>query len=115
MEFLQVYGYEVEQGKAADYQKWVTENEEAWKAAMPEGTDYVGTYAAIYTSEKKSGSFFTVYRLDSYGAQDALAEALKGGELARVMGESTRFVDFEKGAGWSQLLLKSITDATIWD
>lgn len=115
MEFLQVYGFNIKVGEARDFQEWLGANEDAWKAAMPDGTAYVGTYAAVYSSEKEAGSFFTVYRLDSYAAQDRLAEALNGGELARIMGESIEFVDFDNNAGWSQLLLKSVTDATVWN
>lgn len=114
MDFIQTYGYDVAQGKAAEFQQWLIANEDAWKAAMPEGSEYVGTYAAVYSTEKEAGSFFTIYQLDSYGAQDRLAEALKSGDLARLMGESMAFFDFEKGAGWSQFLLKNVNDATVW-
>ena len=30
------------------------------------------------------------------------------------MGEAMAFGDFEKGAGYSQFLLKNVNDATIW-
>ncbi len=114
MEFIQSFGYDIAHGRAAEYQQWLAANEDAWKAAMPEGTEYVGTYAVVSSSEKNAGSFFTIYRLDSYGAQDRLAEAGKSGEFARIMGEAMAFGDFEKGAGYSQFLLKNVNDATIW-
>lgn len=115
MDFIQAFGYDVAHGRAAEYQQWLAANEDAWKAAMPEGTEYVGTYAAVYSTEKEAGSFFTIYRFDSYAAQDRLAEAGKSGEFARIMGEAMAFGDFEKGAGFSQFLLKNVNDATIWD
>jgi hypothetical protein len=52
MEFLQVYGFEVVLGKSVEFQRWVDANEEALKAAVPDGVAYVGTYAAIYSTEK---------------------------------------------------------------
>ena len=114
MDFIQTIGYDIAQGKAGEYQQWLAANEGAWKAAMPEGTKYVGTYAAVYSSEKNAGSFFTIYQLDSYAAQDRLAEAGKSGEFARIMNEAMAFADFEKGSGWSQVLLKNVNDATVW-
>lgn len=115
MDFILTYGYEIALGKASEFQRWANANEQAWKDAMPEGTAYAGTYAAVFSTEKNAGSFFTIYQLDSYGAQDRLAAALKEGELARIMGESMQFMDQETGAGWSQFLPKSVADATIWD
>jgi hypothetical protein len=115
MEFLQVYGFEITQGKNVDFQTWIDENEEALKAAVPDGVAYVGTYAAIYSTEKQAGSIFTVYRLTSYADLDRLAEALDSGELGRLIGESMSLIDFDNTAGWSRFLLKSITDATVWD
>lgn len=113
MEFLQVYGYEIKAGKAGEYQQRLNDSEDAWKAAMPEGTQYVGTYASIYSSEKDAGSFFTVYRLDSYAALDRLAAEQQSGELGRIVGDLMSFVDTDNNAGQSGFLLKSMTDVTI--
>lgn len=115
MEFLQVYGFEVVLGKSVEFQQWVDANEEALKAAVPDGVAYVGTYAAIYSTEKQAGSFFTVYRLTSYADLDRLAAALDSGDLGKLIGQSMPLIDFDNNAGWSRFLLKSITDATIWD
>jgi len=76
---------------------------------------YVGTCAAIYSTEKQAGSFFTVYRLTSYADLDRLAAALDSGDLGKLIGQSMPLIDFDNNAGWSRFLLKSITDATIWD
>ena len=113
MEFLQIYGYTIKDGKAGEYQQLLSDNEDAWKAAMPDGTEYVGTYASIFSYEKGAGSFFTIYRLDSYAALDRLAEEQKSGELGRIVGAMMSFVDTDNNAGQSQSLLKSLTDTTI--
>ena len=113
MDFLQVYGYEVKDGKAGEYQQQLNDSADAWKAAMPDGTEYVGTYASIYSSEKQAGSFFTIYRLDSYAALDRLAEEQQSGELGRIVGRLMSYVDTDNNAGQSGFLLKSMTDVTI--
>lgn len=114
MHFIQAFGYTIKSGSAGEYQQWLEANEGDWANAMPEGTEYIGTFAAVATTEKQAGSFFTLYRLDSYAAQDALAASGKDGPLAKIMQDSGRFVDWES-ENWSQLLLKSVVDATIWD
>lgn len=114
MHFISVFGYDVKLDRATEYQQWLTDHEGDWRNAMPEGTEYIGTFAAVQTSEKNAGSFFTLYRLDSYGAQDRLAASMKEGPLAKIMADSAPFVDWES-RNWSTLLLKSVVDATMFD
>lgn len=114
MHFLNLFGFEVKDGKAVGFQEWLDGHEDEWRNAMPEGAEYVGTFAAVQTSEKSAGSFFTVYRLDSYGAQDRVAAAMKDGPLAKIMAQAGEFIDWNSD-NWSQLLLKSVVDATIID
>ena len=114
MFFIQSFGYEVKTGQSAPFQEWLIEHEGEWRAAMPEGTEYIGTFAAVQTSEKRAGNCFTLYRLDSYGAQDRLAAAMKDGPLAKIMADSSHFIDWDS-QNWSNILLKSWVDATVWD
>ena len=114
MDFIALYGYDVREGKSEAYQQWLADVEDEWRAAMPEGTEYVGTYAAVHTSEKNAGQMFTIYRLDSYAAQDRLAEASKGGVIGKLMTDSLEYITFGAGSGWSNILLKSMSDAAVW-
>jgi hypothetical protein len=114
MFFILSFGYDIKLGKATAFQEWLADHEGEWRAAMPEGTEYIGTFAAVHSSEKQAGDTFTLYRLDSYGAQDRLAAAMKDGPLAKIMADSGEFVDLDS-KDWSQMLLKSWVDATVWD
>jgi hypothetical protein len=115
MEFISQFGFDVKKGQAQDFQRWLSENESKVAAACPSGVEYVGTYAVMYSSEKHSGGYRQLFRLDSYGAQDAFAAAMKeGGEFAKLVEEMTEFVDQEREADWSNGLYKAVTDASMW-
>ncbi len=115
MDFLNIQGYDVQPGKNLEFQTWVRDNFDALAAAMPEGIELVGIYAAIFSSEKESGSYKAVYRLDSYGAMDKFAAAAgEDPELARLLEEFGSFGDVRLGANFSNELLKSVSDITIW-
>jgi hypothetical protein len=51
--------------------------------------------------------------LESYAAQDALAAAMKEGDLAALLAEVNQFVDQDRGADWSNGLYKAVTDLTM--
>ena len=114
MDFIALYGYDLKEGKSEAYQQWLRDVDGEWRAAMPEGTEYVGTYAAVHTSEKRAGQMYTIYRLDSYAAQDRLAAATSEGPLGKIMNDSLEYVTFGAGSGWSNILLKSMSDAVVW-
>jgi hypothetical protein len=115
MDFIAEFGFDVKQGKAQEFQKWLAENESKIAAACPPGVEYVGTYAVIYTSEKHAGGFRQYLRLDSYGAQDLLAAAMKeGGDFATLVDEVSQFVDQDRTADWSNGLYKAVTDTSFW-
>jgi len=44
-----------------------------------------------------------------------LAAALDGGDHGKLIGQSMPLIDFDSNVGSSRFLLKSITDATVWD
>ena len=91
MNFMAEFGFDVKQGKANDFQKWLSENESKLAAACPPGVEYVGTYGVIYSSEKHAGGFRQFFRLESYGAQDAMAAAMKeGGDFATLIERDER-------------------------
>ena len=115
MEFIAEFGFDVKKGQMQDFQRWFSENESKVTAACPSGVAYVGTYAVMYSSEKHSGGFRQLFRMDSYGAQDTFAAAMKeGGAFAKLIEEMTEFVDQDREANWSNGLFKSVTDISLW-
>lgn len=115
MDFLVIQGFDVPSGKNQEYQEWVRANFDALASSAPEGIELVGIYATMFSSEKHSGSYKKIWRLDSYGALDRFAAAAGGdGEFARLLNEGGAFVDVRLDADWSSGLLKSVKDISIW-
>ena len=115
MDFLNVNGFNVPPGKNQEFQAWVRANSAALAKAMPKGIELVGIYASMFSSEKHSGDYKIVMRLDSYGALDRMAADLdENSEGARLIGELWKFSDVRLGADYSSELLKSVADITIW-
>lgn len=115
MDFIEINGFDVASGRGDEFQGWVRANSAALAEAMPEGIELIGIYASIFTSEKGSGDFKLVLRLDSYGAMDRFSAAFgEDSEFARLMDELGKFADARLGSGRSDELLKSVADVTIW-
>jgi hypothetical protein len=115
MDFLIIGGFDVPPGKSLEFQAWVKENSAALSNHAPEGIELVGIYASMFASEKKSGQYKSVWRMDSYGAMDRFAAAAReDSEFARLLDELGSFTDVRLGAGESSELLKSVSDITIW-
>jgi hypothetical protein len=115
MNFLAISGFDVLPGKSREFQEWVRTNSAALSENAPEGITLVGVYASTFSSEKHSGHYKTVWRLDSYGAMDRFAAAVgENPELARLLDEFGSFEDVRLGANSSNELLKSVEDITIW-
>jgi hypothetical protein len=117
MRFIQEFGYTVKVGQDEAHQKWTIANDERLRAAAPAGSKYIGTFAVVIGSEKQAGSYRFLMELDSYGAMDTSAAATKDpkSEWAKLLVESSRFVDLDLNAPWSTTLMKDVVDATIWD
>jgi antibiotic biosynthesis monooxygenase (ABM) superfamily enzyme len=105
--------FDVKQGKAQEFQKWLSENEGKLAAAMPSGVEYIGTFGVVFTSEKHAGRFRYFLRLDSYAAQDALAVAMRDGDFETLLAEGNQFIDQDRGADWSNGLYKAVTDLSM--
>lgn len=115
MHFMHVLGFDVKQGQSLALQKWLTDNEEKLALEMPDGCEYVGTFAAVHTSEKEAGSYRTIMKMENYGAQDNFSAKMKeGGAFARMMEEMTAFMDQDNDSHWSEEVLRRVTDAAIW-
>jgi hypothetical protein len=117
MRFIQEFGFSIKIGQEGAFQQWLAENEAALAAAHPAGAKYLGTFATVFSSEKASGTYRMYVELDSYGAMDTLASAMKdaSGEFGRLMRDSADFGDYDWNAPWSNGLYKAVVDATIWD
>lgn len=117
MEFIAESGFNIKAGKEEELQGWLVENEARLAASYPEGTAYLGMFVVTWTSEKEAGSWRTLERHDSYGAQDRLAALMKDdtSEFCRLWKEMSAFGDWDRAAPWSQTLLKRATDATVWN
>ena len=117
MRFIQEFGFSIKVGEEEAFQKWLVENEAALAASVPAGVRYLGTFGMIFTTEKQSGAYKLYMELDSYGAMDTLAAAMKdtSGDFGRLMRESTRLGDYDWNAPWSTGLYKAVVDSTIWD
>jgi hypothetical protein len=117
MRFMQVSGFSVRVGHEEEFQRWLAANEERIARAYPEGTEYVGTYASVFTTEKTAGNYRCLERLSCYGDMDRLAALQKDEttDYAKVWREFSRFLDPDPQAAWSQVLLKAVTDAAVWD
>ncbi len=115
MDFLVIGGYDIPPGKALEFQSWVRENHQALNQATPDGIELVGIFSSMFTSEKNSGAFKTVWRLDSYGAMDRFAAAVQANpEFRGLLDEMGAFQDVRLGSGNSSELLKSVVDISIW-
>ncbi len=116
MDFVNEIGFDVVKGKAKEFQQWLSDNEKELARSAPEGWEYIGTYATVISSDKEAGDYRQLWRHHSYAAMDAFAAAMKeGGPFGQLFDEmTTRFIDQEKGAHFSQSILKSVIDASIW-
>ena len=115
MDFIAEFGFDVKKGQSRDFQRWLSENESKVATACPSGIEYIGTYAVIYSSEKHSGAYRQLFRMESYGSQDTFAAAMKeGGTFAKLFEEMSQFVDQDREANWSNGLYKAVTDTSIW-
>ena len=117
MRLMQEVGYTVKVGQDEAHQRWVIENDAALHAAAPSGTNYIGTFAVVVSSEKQAGFYKQLFGLDNYAAMDALAAAAKDpkSDFGRLLRDWSEFLDTDLAAPWSSTILKDVFDATIWD
>lgn len=114
MDFISVQGGTVKDGKLGAAKAWLDENSAELRETAPDGSEFLGTYVSVYNSEKGAGDIFWLMRHDSYGALDNIAAA-GGTRFGDLVGEwLTNFVDASSTVPQSSILLKSLTDATIW-
>jgi len=117
MRFIQEWGYSVPPGLEEEHQAWVQKNEEALVAAAPAGTQLLGIFASVFSSEKHAGFYRIFVQLESYAALDQMAAAAKdaSSDFGRLIREHSRFFDPDYSAPYSNGLHKAVVDATVFD
>ena len=65
MRFIQESGFSVRVGQAEAFQRWLAANERGSARTHP-GPEYLGTYVAVFTSEKTAGEYRFLERLSHY-------------------------------------------------
>lgn len=114
MAFIIQQAGDVKEGKTRELQEWLAANEKELANSMPPGARYLGTYFAIYHSDKTAGSVHTLIEIESYGTQDTLAEMGRGDTvLARLTNELFEFFEPTPTIG-TNALYKAVVDATIY-
>ena len=114
MEFIIEDGYEVKPGMEEEFQRYLAGTVHRFRAALPEGVEYIGDFVVTWGNDLEAGGWRTLLRLDSYAALDRFAEAAKGGEFGALIRETSRFIDVSRGQRqWRHTLLKSVADATV--
>lgn len=112
--FIFETGYDVKQGEIGAFVSWLAANEDAMRAAMPDGLEYLGTFTVVQGSERTTGQFRTLMRGTGYGDLDTFAAAAGTGDLGRLMSEMIGHVDQDRAANGCQFTLKSATTTTYW-
>jgi hypothetical protein len=117
MRFVDVSGFCIKLDRQVEFQQWLIANEERMRKSYPEGIEYGGIYVAVFSSEKHAGEYYAFDILDSYAAIDRGAALGKDttSEYAKIGAEFLQFIDTDRSAGSSRMLLKSVVDATIID
>ena len=117
MRFVDVQGFCIKLDKQVEFQQWLVANEDRIRSSYPAGIEYGGTYVAVFSSEKNAGEYYGLDILDSYAAIDRGAALAKDAtsDYAKVGAEFLQFIDTDRSAGSSHILLKSVVDATIID
>jgi hypothetical protein len=118
MEFITEDGYVVKPGMEEEYQRWVVDHAAEFRASLPPGIEYIGTYVMVFGSDQASGGWRDMFRLDSYAALDRMAAASKDADstFGRLVREANRFIDLDRSPErWTHNLYKSVVDATVID
>jgi hypothetical protein len=110
-------GFNVKRGQEEAFQKWTAGNDTALKANVPPGVEYLGTFIVSLSSEKNTGEYRVMWRLESMGTFDAMEEAARDpkSDWGRLNREVTEFMDLPIGAEYSFALYRPLIDAVLWD
>jgi hypothetical protein len=84
---------------------------------MPEGTELIGVFAMVYSSEKNAGFYRIFIKLENYASLDRFSEAMKNADadFGRLIREHSGFMDLSWDAPTSNGLHKAVVDAAVFD
>jgi hypothetical protein len=110
-------GFNVKRGQEEAFQRWTTDNDAALKEGTPTGVEYLGTYIVAMSSEKESGEYRVLWRLDSFASFDVMEEAARDEKSAwgRLNREATEFLDLPIGGQYSSSIYRPLVGAVVWD
>ena len=110
MGFIEEWTFDVKEGQFGAYQEWLAANEAELAKHMPDGVEYIGTFACVFGDDSK-GFARVQFRLDEYGSMDTSVAAMRGGgRYAELVQESQAFLDLSNGARNGHELWKEVTD-----
>jgi len=117
MSLIWEQGFNIKRGKEEAYQKWMTENDAAYKEAAPPGVEYLGTYIVVMSSERQAGEYRTLLRIESFASVDTMFELARDEKSVwgRLSREETKFWDLPVGAEFSFGIYRPLIEAVIWD
>lgn len=117
MSLMMEQGFNVKRGREEAFQKWTADNDAALKEKTPPGVQYLGTFIVALSSEKHTGEYRALWRLESYAAFDVMAESARDpkSDWGRLNREVTEFMDLPIGAEYSFALYRPLIEAVIWD
>ncbi|MGE0223212.1 MAG: hypothetical protein AB7F35_14320 [Acetobacteraceae bacterium] len=98
------WGYEVEPQSAAQFRRWLQDNEATLASQVPEGISYRGTYAVFAQSDLSLGAYRTVWAFASLDALQKMDMACgdDSSVFGRLVKELASFRDQRIGASRSQ-------------
>jgi hypothetical protein len=117
MSLIWEQGFNVKRGKEEAYQKWITENDAAYKSSAPPGVEFLGTYIVTMTSEKHTGEYRQLFRIESFASVDTMVELARDQKSVwgRLSREETEFWDLPIGAEFSFGIYRPLTEAAVWN
>jgi len=115
--FVVEWGFDVKQGMAGQLHRWLADHEHEIVAEQPDDVQYRGTYAVFSTSEKRSGTYRTIWTFKSFAGMQNLGWKLsdKSSAFTRLVTDLVAFIDRDREAGTSQQIYQPAQGAlSIW-
>jgi hypothetical protein len=97
------WGFSVRDEVAAQFRRWLEDNEDELRQVTPQGVRYLGTFAVVAQSDLSLGDYRTIWSADSIAETTAMeASFVAGGRFGQLLTELNSFRDRRIGAGRSQ-------------